>query len=292
MDGIEWHKWRKEGIGSSDAPVVMGVSPWSTPYKLWELKIGVVKESETGNWATNRGNKMEPIARADYELKYGRDMPARLCEHATIPWLHASLDGFSADSKIILEIKCPGAEDHAKAVAGTVPEKYIPQIQHQLLVTGADVCHYYSFDGERGVLVEVKPDVEYCKKLFLAEQAFWDLVVNKEPPELCDRDYKKVKGIEVDRLATAWKEAKDVFDKSKDLLERARDDFLKAIDIKKNRRVLVGTVRVADLPVIGRVDYKKIPELKGVDLNKYRGKPTTQTRMTIVAGETEGEFVL
>ena len=36
----EWLENRKNHIGASDAPVVMGVSPWDTPYKLWENKLG------------------------------------------------------------------------------------------------------------------------------------------------------------------------------------------------------------------------------------------------------------
>ena len=32
----EWLEWRMGGLGASDAPVVMGVSPYSTSRTLWE----------------------------------------------------------------------------------------------------------------------------------------------------------------------------------------------------------------------------------------------------------------
>ena len=34
----EWHAWRMQGLGSSDAPVIMQESPWRTPKQIWELE--------------------------------------------------------------------------------------------------------------------------------------------------------------------------------------------------------------------------------------------------------------
>ena len=35
----EWLEFRRSRIGASDAPIIMGVSPWKTHYKLWVEKI-------------------------------------------------------------------------------------------------------------------------------------------------------------------------------------------------------------------------------------------------------------
>src|SRR6185312_6266798 len=56
--------------------------------------------------------------------------------------------------------------------------------QHALFVTGAVMLHYWSFDGEEGVLVPVEPDAAYQAELFEKEQAFWWSVVNRTPPEI------------------------------------------------------------------------------------------------------------
>ena len=32
---------RRNFIGGSDAPAIMGVSPWDTPYTCWEKKVGL-----------------------------------------------------------------------------------------------------------------------------------------------------------------------------------------------------------------------------------------------------------
>ncbi len=41
----EWHRWRLQGIGASDAPVVMGDAPFRTRRYLWSVKTGLARES-------------------------------------------------------------------------------------------------------------------------------------------------------------------------------------------------------------------------------------------------------
>ena len=40
----EWHKWRQQGLGASDAPVVMGEAAFKTPRILWAIKTGRTPE--------------------------------------------------------------------------------------------------------------------------------------------------------------------------------------------------------------------------------------------------------
>lgn len=178
-----WYAWRGKGIGSSDAPIIMGVSPWSTRRKLWLQKTGREKNEFKGNWATERGNELEPKARAMYELQTGYESPPILTENPEFPFIRASLDGYYTCGGVILEIKCPGKADHELALAGFVPEKYIPQIQHQFLAKPeAKKADYFSFDGSRGVIVEVWPDEVYLKRLLWEEKIFWDCIINNIEP--------------------------------------------------------------------------------------------------------------
>ena len=32
----EWHRWRQQRLGASDAPVIMGEAAFKTPRTLWE----------------------------------------------------------------------------------------------------------------------------------------------------------------------------------------------------------------------------------------------------------------
>jgi putative phage-type endonuclease len=168
----------------------MGVSPYKTRYGLWLDKLGRSPEEPTP-WAAERGNLLEPMARADYELMYGVEAPPILAVHKDYPWLRASLDGYHEGT--VLEIKCPSAADHAAALAGQVPEKYFWQCQHQLFVTGAERVHYYSFDGRKGALVELKRNYDAMDRLFTELSSFWDLVLKQIPPAKVKEDFKPLR---------------------------------------------------------------------------------------------------
>lgn len=268
---MDWKEWRSKGLGASDAPIVMGVSPWTTRYQLWEEKTGLKLNNRSNNWATRRGNEMEPKARAHYELIHGIEMPVAFIEHKEYPFIRASLDGYNEEHKIILEIKCPGAADHLLAAEGKVPEKYYPQLQHQLLVTGAKEVHYYSFDGESGHLVVVRPDLEYIQNLFNELSKFWELVVKKTPPSLSNKDYKKVRDAELKSMIERWQVLNSELESKSKELESIRDQI---IDKLPHTNVTHNGVKIFKAYRNGSIDYAKIPELKGINLEEFR-KPGT-----------------
>jgi predicted phage-related endonuclease len=83
----------------------------------------------------------------------------------------------------VLEIKCARVKkDHAEARAGRIPAKYLWQCVHLLLVTGFDHLDYFSFDGQRGVIVRFERDEKLEQKLLAAEAEFWRYVQNDVPP--------------------------------------------------------------------------------------------------------------
>jgi putative phage-type endonuclease len=194
QNGKEWRTWRGKGLGASDAPTIMGVSPWSTPFELWLEKTGLCERAPANEFAIaamRRGNELEPVARKLFEQQVGKPFPSISGEHDEHAFIRASLDGYNAEDNAILEIKCPGKIDHAKAVKGSIPDKYFAQIQQQFLVTGASVCYYFSFDGKDGTAtVLVYPDQEYLAKLTKALLSFWQKVQLQLPPEHTADDLK------------------------------------------------------------------------------------------------------
>ena len=70
MSHEEWLEWRREGIGASDAPVIMGVSPWTTPLQLWENKL-LGKSGQLETSSMRRGKDMEKEARRHFEEQMG-----------------------------------------------------------------------------------------------------------------------------------------------------------------------------------------------------------------------------
>lgn len=178
----DWHKIRKNSIGASDSPSIMGCSPWTNIHELWDQKLGHGKKKSSA--AMQRGHDLEPIARTMFELKTMQDWPPIVAQDEVHDFLIASLDGWNGSE--VLEIKCPGGKDHAIAVQGNIPEKYFPQLQHQMLVTGADVCHYVSYSGSAIVHIEVKKNLDYICELLRRCIRFQELVNQKIKPRMED----------------------------------------------------------------------------------------------------------
>jgi len=182
QNGTTWLAWRRGGVGASDAPVIMGVSPWMDLETLWLEKTGR-HPGRPSSHAMRRGVALEPEARARYIRVTGTHVEPVCLEHTSRNWMRASLDGLSADGGTAVEIKCPGAADHEIALAGGVPEKYLPQLQHLLAVSGARVCHYWSYRDGEGALVEVAPDRAYARRLVERELEFWRHVLADRRPQ-------------------------------------------------------------------------------------------------------------
>ena len=194
QQSADWLRWRNKGIGASDSPAILGVSPYRTPYQVWEEKTGRGPNEQEINFGIRRGIELEPKARAMFELEHDIDMPAKCFEHSTFPWIRASLDGWNEEARAILEIKCAGQKDHTSAKMGDIPEKYYWQLVHQILVTDAKEVYYYSFDGEQGVTIHkhasfFKKDIA---KLLKKLSDFYNHIKKDIPPSYEDKDFKFV----------------------------------------------------------------------------------------------------
>jgi putative phage-type endonuclease len=214
QNGAEWLAWRKSGLGASDAPVVMGVSPYTSRFELWCEKTGMADRPDFHPMAIKamaRGTLLEPEARECYEKKVGAKFDANInVIHERYDFIRASLDGYSKDLNAIVEIKCPGKVDLEEARKGRVPKKYLPQVQLQLLVTGADYCDYFTYDGTDGITVKVLPDLRYQQQLEDEMVGFWQLIQSKNPPLLTDKDVLKcLKTVET--LDEKLKKARDTY---------------------------------------------------------------------------------
>jgi|HubBroStandDraft_2_1064218.scaffolds.fasta_scaffold173011_2 putative phage-type endonuclease len=186
----EWYEARKTHIGSSDASILMGVGR-KTRYRLWMEKMGYLENVK--NAAMRRGSEMEPMALAAYMDTKGMQFAPKVI-FGDEPWYMASLDGVSEDGKHAVELKMAGADNHAIAVAGRVPEEYYPQLQHQLIGLGLETIDYHSVphfstDCRDGVTVVVHRDQEYMKRLKPECHTFWEKnLIEGEMPTLTHLD--------------------------------------------------------------------------------------------------------
>ena len=147
----EWLAFRRNYIGASDTPIIMGIAKWKlpdgrikTPYLMWQDKLGI-EDLESDNKATRYGKRMEEPARKVYEEMVGDLFKPTYIINKKYPHLMASLDGLNISEDRALEIKNCSLIDHNTAKEGKVPAKYNPQVQQQLIVSELEEMDYFSF---------------------------------------------------------------------------------------------------------------------------------------------------
>ena len=273
----KWLEMRKNKIGASDAPIIMNVSPYSTPYQLWEEKLGLCT-STPQTPSMRRGHDLEDQARLELEKLTGHFFLPQVKFHKSISYMMASLDGIDSENKYIAEIKCPNKVDHSIALSGRIPEKYIPQIQHQLEVCELDMAYYFSFDGTRGVIVKVFRDDNHIKKILKAEEEFWDCMQSWTSPKITEKDYDIRTDDLWDTAASEWKslnfQLKEIESKEKQLR-----DIL--ISMASSRNTTGSGIKISKFIKKGQIDYTKIPELVGIQVESYRKNPTECYRISL-----------
>lgn len=256
----------------------MGVSPWKTSYQLWLEKM-----SDTTDFiispAMQRGIDLEPEARRIFCQMTGLIISPTCIFHPEYNYMMASLDG--ADDEIsprnIVEIKCPGERDHLIAKSGEIPEKYFPQLQHQIETCRLDMSYYFSFYNEKDVaIVKVYRNDPYIKRLLKKEEEFYDCMQNFTPPAMTDKDYKRANFLEED-IAQELMNVK----KRKKELENDEERLHKDLIIMCGNQNTIGkNFKLTKNIRKGSVEYSNIPELSEVNLDKYRKKPTEYWRVS------------
>lgn len=276
-----WLAMRRNYIMASDTPSIMGVG-FKTPYQVWEDKMGL-SEPIPDNYAMQRGRELEPVARKLYEEVTGNKVEPKVLFHKTIDYMGASFDGVSEDLSIALEVKCLGKKDHNLAKQGIIPEKYYPQLQHQLAVIDLDVLHYFSYSDDGYEMIEVRRNDSFLKKMYNDVKRFWKYVETLSPPPMSDRDLERRHDLEWLNAATSWLKIKEKTDILKaDLQQFEEEEKITRetlINLANNKNSIGSGVRVKKVVSKGRVDYSKIPELEKINLDKYRKNDTLSWRI-------------
>lgn len=180
-----WHSYRQAHIMATSASVILGINPFKTELDLWEEMIGL-KPAPKMNSAMERGVKLEPEARELANSIIGIDFEPYVYESDALNWMAASLDGLSECGEFILEIKCPNEKTHEMAINEMIPDYYMAQVQHQLAVTNARLCYYFSYRPEnikKYAIVKIERDEEFIDKMISKESTFWIQLCTMQPPE-------------------------------------------------------------------------------------------------------------
>lgn len=150
-----WLEKRREGIGSSDLPAVMGLSGFKTPLHTYYDKRGLIPHDDEFSEAAHFGVLFEEPLAHDWARRNRTVVePIGIVAHQTETWQMCSLDRLCTEcpldrdkrSLCALEVKTRNAFV-AKLWRQGPPDDVLAQVLWQILVTGLDHIHVVCLIG-------------------------------------------------------------------------------------------------------------------------------------------------
>jgi len=270
-----FHKFRSKGLGSSDMPVIMGVSPWKKPHGLWLEKTGIKPSTFKGNAATERGNELEPMVRSWYNENHGRCMIPESKVSDKYDYFRCNVDGVDHSINKVIEIKCGNLEDHIRAHSeGKIPDKYYPQVMFFAYMYGYSV-DYVSYNDKLKeapfVVIKAEVDEEYINGMISMAHKFWEMVQTRTPPVLDDSEDSFSSNAEMTSLIATYNGLKESHETAGKEMKEIQNKLSALVTHKKT---VCNGYRMTWIERKGSVNYAKIPDLKKVDVEQYRNKPS------------------
>jgi predicted phage-related endonuclease len=172
---------RRGAIGGSDANIILSGNQ-ERIQTLWAEKTGLAVPADlSGNLPIALGSWSEPFNRQWYEKLSGKSV-VRSGESIgcpRYPWRRCTLDGVVEETEAVWEAK------HTSAFAkpDEVLERYMPQLQHNMVVAGLRRAELsVIFGNHKFEVFVVEADWLYQIELLRAEDEFWKSVLSKTPP--------------------------------------------------------------------------------------------------------------
>ena len=266
-----WMAWRRTRRQASYSPAVMRASTHQSPRDV----VAFYRDGKTfaGNAATAYGHAHEAYARA-YAARTLGEMLTPVCVEDG-PY-GASLDGLTFDEKVLTECKAPyrGQESPIWEQIARYHSAggYAWQVQHQLMVTGCERALYVVWTPGAALHLWIEPDEAKQTELRNAWDMLWQDVLAGKPPERDDEAWRVA--------AQAYRSAKLRAERAAQELDAARDEL---VGITSGDCETGAGLRVQRIERKGAVDYAKVPELRGIDLEPYRKAPSSSWRVEEVS---------
>jgi putative phage-type endonuclease len=175
---------------------------------VWPVRLGAATESLNLDW---------------FEMKNGQlTSRGSVLSHKHYAWAAATLDAWSMDLKCPVEAKHVGGREPLEVII----ERYQPQMQWQMEITGAKQCALTVIMGASEPVVEFIPrDAEYAAEMVKRGEQFMECVAARRepvvlPPVAAPIDASKVYDMQTNNHWAAsafdWMATKEPADKNKD----------------------------------------------------------------------------
>lgn len=177
MDRTQWLLTRRQGIGGSDAGIIMGLNKYKTAFELWLDKTGQVLPDESAGEAAYWGNQMEEVVAKEFEKRTGKKVRRSnmMYQHPEHDFMLANVDRFIVGEDALLECKTASAYLAKEWESDEVPATYLVQIQHYLAVTGKSKAYVaVLIGGNKFIWKEIERDEELINQIIAFELDFWE----------------------------------------------------------------------------------------------------------------------
>lgn len=186
-DEKKWLEARREGIGGSDASVIVGLNRWKSPFQLWLEKTGKAEaEDLSGNEYVYWGKVLEEaVANRFCELTGKKVQRRGLLQMDDRPYIRASVDRMVVGENAGLECKTCNGFAAKEWEDDEVPAAYYVQCQHYMMVTGCERWYIaVLIGGNHFVWKEIPRNDNEIDLLLQAEIDFWHKVEAGIMPEV------------------------------------------------------------------------------------------------------------
>jgi putative phage-type endonuclease len=296
----DWDRWRAQGITASESAVILGRSPYKTPWRLWAERTGLARPADLSrNPHVARGNRLEDAARQWFEQAYDTVLMPICAESEQEPLLRASFDGIN-DAGEPVELKVPSErvfrEVETDGRAAGAYRLYEPQVQHQLYVAGADKGWLvFYLDAQNQLAFELDRDPTLIRAIVARGKAFWQAIVEHEEPDKDPvRDLFVPTGVQLQEWAALAGRYRRIQQEARTLdadLKRRKADL---DQIQTQLVAMMGEALIAESAGLritrfcakGSVDYPALLEalLPGLEpdaVEGFRRKPSERVRVTL-----------
>lgn len=267
----EWFKQRVGKITGSRVGAILGINPWSKPKDVMRSMVRDFHDAEnefTGNIATEYGNNFESFAQGDFEIETGLEVVETGFHIKNgADWLGASPDGLVGDDAV-LEIKCPyGARN--TGIFKDISEQlhYYAQMQIEMFCAEKQKCYFYQWSEKASSITVIDYNQYWINENLPKLELFYKQYLKEiEKPDLHLMPLVQTK--EAKKLVASYNAFKADMAQARECMDDTKKQLIALADGKKTN---ISGVLVYPIKRKGTINYKEIPELKGVDLEKYRG---------------------
>lgn len=188
MTREQWLEVRMLGIGGSDLAGVAGLSKWTSPLSVYLNKTGQSAPTEE-NEAMYWGNVLEDVVAGEFAKRTGKTVSRfpHMMQSKQYPFMLGNIDravtDYNTGEVAGLECKTAGATMLKEWDDNKIPEAYMLQCYHYMIVTGLKKWYVAVLIGGNNFQIrELNWDQDVVDHVIKIESDFWKMVEDRTPP--------------------------------------------------------------------------------------------------------------